>query len=250
LKTRFLGEVNTFFGNRFKTIKRVIYIIDRAKKTNDSKPLINLPNEIMKLIIESDDISDYLREVPRVIQFTTPLIQQQIESITNQTNSVRERAKLAFEFACDEIQHSFDSAACEVVTIGAEETIAKMEGICFAKSHVLASLLRGMHIPTGFCYQLKKDPKAGYALHGLNAIYLEETGWFRVDPRGNKEGIDSQFSIEVEQLAYPIDPSAGEVDYPGVYTEPLPEVIMAMQKSKDVQALFYNRPKAIESNKD
>ena len=153
---------------------------------------------------------------------------------------------MAFEFARDEIQHSFDSEASKVVSINAEETLKEKEGICFAKSHVLASLLRGMHIPTGFCYQRKNNPKAGYVLHGLNAIYLEDTGWFRVDPRGNKQGIDSQFSTEVEQLAYPIDTSKGEVDYPNVFAEPLPQVITAMQNSKNVDDLFYKRPKAVE----
>ena len=199
----------------------------------------------MELIIESDDLRDYLKELPPVIQFNTPLIQKEIKAITAQTDSKREQAKLAFEFARDEIQHSFDSETCTLVTINAEEAIEKKQGICFAKSHVLASLLRGMDIPTGFCYQRKNNPKAGFVTHGLNAIYLEDTGWFRVDPRGNKTGIDSQFTTDVEQLAYPIEPSKGEVDYPNVFTEPSPEVIAAMQNSENVQELFYNRPEAI-----
>lgn len=200
----------------------------------------------MELIIESNDMKDYLKEVPPVIQFDTPLIQKQIKTITSQTDSTRDRAKLAFEFVRDKIQHSFDSEACKLVTINAEEALEKREGICFAKAHVLASLLRGMDIPTGFCYQRKNNPKAGYVTHGLNAIYLEDTGWFRVDPRGNKPGIDSQFSTDEEQLAYPIDTTKGEVDYPNVFPEPLPQVIKAMQNSENVGELFYNRPEAME----
>ncbi|MDQ2864298.1 MAG: transglutaminase family protein [Bacteroidota bacterium] len=199
----------------------------------------------MELIIESDEMKDYLKEVPPVIQFDTPLIQKEIKAITSQTASLRERAKLAFEFARDEIRHSFDSAECKLVTINAEEAIEKKEGICFAKSHVLASLLRGMGIPTGFCYQRTNNPKAGFALHGLNAIYLDDTGWFRVDPRGNKPGIDSEFSTDTEKLAYSIDPSKGEVDYPNVFPEPLPNVITAMQNSANVAELFYNRPESL-----
>ena len=199
----------------------------------------------MKLIFESSDLKDYLNEVPPVIQFHTPLIQKEIKAITSQTDSLRACARLAFEFARDDIQHSFDSEACNLVTINAEETVEKKEGICFAKSHVLASLLRGMCIPTGFCYQLKYNPKAGYVMHGLNAIYLEDIGWFRVDPRGNKPGIDSRFSTDVEHLAYSIDTLKGEIDYPNVFTEPLPEVITAMENSKNVEELFYNRPKSM-----
>ena len=44
----------------------------------------------MELMIQSNDIKDYLKEVPPVIQFTTPLIQGQIKSITSQTNSLKE----------------------------------------------------------------------------------------------------------------------------------------------------------------
>src|SRR5690606_39523518 len=94
----------------------------------------------------------------------------------------------------------------EHITINAEDVLEHKEGICFAKSHLLATLLRGMGIPTGFCYQrvLRKGTiESGYALHGLNAVYLPDTGWFRLDPRGNKPGIDSQFSTDVEKLAYP-----------------------------------------------
>src|SRR5690625_2111179 len=175
----------------------------------------------MQLQIESKDIEDYLKPFPPVITFDTPLIRQQIDAIKAQTDSPKERAKTAFEISRDQIQHSFDKKQCKTVTISAEDTLEKKEGICFAKSHLLATLLRGMGIPTGFCYQLKNNPKAGYVLHGLNAIYLEDTGWFRVDPRGNKPGINAQFSIEKEQLAYPIDSSKGEIDYPNVFVEPL-----------------------------
>ena len=202
----------------------------------------------MQLQMESEDLNDYLKELPPVIQFNTPLIKEQIRSIESQTSSMKERAKIAFELARDEIKHSFDTKN-QVINIGAEETLENKEGICFAKSHLLASLLRGMGIPTGFCYQrvLRKGTiESGYALHGLNAIYFEDTGWFRVDPRGNKPGIDSQFSISEEKLAYPIREKLGEVDYPNVYTAPLVSVLKSMNDSKDCAELFYNRPEAIQ----
>lgn len=201
----------------------------------------------MKLIVESTKLSDYLKEVPPVIQFNTPLIQKKIAEIKSLSGSDKERAKIAFELARDGISHSFDTKY-QPVTISAEEALEQKEGICFAKSHVLATLLRGMGIPAGFCYQrvLRKGTvESGYALHGLNAVYFPDTGWFRVDPRGNKEGINSQFNIEEEQLAYPIRPELGEVDYPNVYAEPLPAVIQAMRDSKSCEELFYKRPEAI-----
>ncbi|MBW7890216.1 MAG: transglutaminase family protein [Chitinophagaceae bacterium] len=201
----------------------------------------------MELKILSDNIQDYLKEIPPFIRFDTPLVREKIREIESRAASKRERAKLAFETARDEIQHSFDTNN-KVITIGAEDALQKKEGICFAKSHLLATLLRGMGIPAGFCYQrvLRKGTvESGYALHGLNAVYLEDTGWFRVDPRGNKPGIDSQFSTDVEKLAYPIRESLGEKDYPEVYAAPLPSVLESMENSEDCHALFYNRPEAV-----
>lgn len=202
----------------------------------------------MKLQLESRNLEDYLREIPPVIQFDAPMVRQKIKEIESKATTKTEKAKLAFEVARDEIHHSFDTKY-EGVTINAEDVLEKKEGICFAKSHLLATLLRGMGIPAGFCYQrvLRKGTvESGYALHGLNAVYLDETGWFRLDPRGNKPGVDSQFSIHEEKLAYPIRTELGEVDYPNVYTKPLLSVIDAMKDSADSNELFYKRPEKIE----
>lgn len=201
----------------------------------------------MELKIESEHLQDYLKEVPSVIEFNTPLVQQQINDIKSHASTDEQRAKTAFEFVRDKITHSFDIQS-KTITISAEDTLSKGEGICFAKSHLLATLLRGMGIPAGFCYQrvLRKGTiDSGFALHGLIAAFLKDKGWFRLDPRGNKPGIDSQFSIETEKLAYPIRTALGEIDYPEVYVQPLPTVIKSMQESNDCLALFYNRPEMV-----
>ncbi|QAA82589.1 transglutaminase family protein [Aequorivita sp. H23M31] len=198
----------------------------------------------MKLQLESNQLEDYLQEIPPVVQFYTPLIQKKISEIKSRASNDHDRAKMAFETARDEIAHNFDTKS-DNITVNAEDVLNRKEGICFAKSHLLASLLRGMEIPAGFCYQkvLKKGTvESGYALHGLNAIYLPETGWFRVDPRGNKLGIDSQFSIEEEKLAYPIRPELGEIDYNIVLTKPLATVVHFMQESRNCEQLFNSRP--------
>jgi transglutaminase-like putative cysteine protease len=202
----------------------------------------------MELKLRSNERAEYLKPVPPVIAWGTPLVQKAMAEVMAQSDQAKERARLAFELARDGIAHSFDTKS-RTITIYTEDVLARKEGICFAKSHLLASLLRGMGIPAGFCYQrvLRKpdDPQSGHALHGLNAVYLEGPGWFRVDPRGNKPGVDSQFTIDHEQLAYPIRPELGEVDYPDLFPEPLPEVIQAMQGAADCQALFLERPEAL-----
>jgi len=201
----------------------------------------------MKLILESNDVNDYLGEIPPIVVFNTPLIQKRIKEIESRADSQKERAEIAFKIARDEIAHSFDIHG-KIVTINAEDILKTGEGICFAKAHLLATLLRGMGIPTGCCYQRvtrKGSVESGYALHGLNAVYLKETGWFRVDPRGNKQGVDSEFTTDKEMLAYKIHPELGEVDYPNVFTKPLPSVITSMKDSSDVDELFYKRPEAV-----
>ncbi|GAB1396798.1 MAG TPA: transglutaminase family protein [Saprospiraceae bacterium] len=201
----------------------------------------------MKLKPESEKLDDYLGSVLPFIVFETPLVKSKILEIKSITNNKALQAKIAFEFVRDNISHSFDTNS-SLITIGAEETIEKQEGICFAKSHLLASLLRGSGIPAGFCYQRvlrKATVESGYALHGLNALYLDGTGWFRVDPRGNKAGINSQFSTDEEKLAYPIREELGEVDYPDIFTKPLASVTKSMEESGDCHVLFYNRPEAL-----
>ena len=50
------------------------------------------------------------------------------------------------------------------------------EDICYPKGHLLTTLLRHYGIPTDICYQrltLLGDDSAGYAIHALNALYLE-----------------------------------------------------------------------------
>ncbi|MCO6461745.1 MAG: transglutaminase family protein [Saprospiraceae bacterium] len=201
----------------------------------------------MKLRIESDNLEDYLKAIPPVIQFDTPLVKNKIAEIKTAAGTAEERARLAFEIARDSVSHSFDSGN-QVISISAEDALMNGDGICFAKAHLLAALLRGMGIPAGFCYQrvLKKGTvESGYALHGLNALYLEGIGWFRVDPRGNKAGIDSQFNYATEQLAYPIRTELGEVDYPDVLVAPLPSVIESMRTSDNCRVLFDKRPESL-----
>ena len=47
--------------------------------------------------------------------------------------------------------------------------------------------------------------ETGYCIHALNTVYIASIDkWIRLDARGNKEGIDAEFSIEDEKLAFHI----------------------------------------------
>ncbi len=147
-----------------------------------------------------------------------------------------------FEFVRDQIQHSWDFKR-NPVTIKASDVLLHGTGYCYAKSHLLAALLRANGIPAGFCYQRLSfnDAGAPYCLHGLNAVYLPVHGWYRLDARGNKPGVTAEFNPPHEALAFRVrDPQ--ERDLPEIWSEPLPVVISAMEAFPDFAQLAQNLP--------
>lgn len=57
-----------------------------------------------------------------------------------------------FAFVRDEIRHSSDFKL-NPVTCKASDVLRHRTGFCYAKSHLLAALLRANGIPAGLCYQ-------------------------------------------------------------------------------------------------
>lgn len=154
-------------------------------------------------------------------------------------------AKIVYEYVRDNISHSSDIDSNRV-TYKASDVLKYKEGICYAKSHLLAAILRYLKIPTGFCYQkliLDDETKPMLFLHGLNALYLKSLKrWIRVDARGNKEGVNAEFSIEKEKLAFPVREEFGERDGYVIYTKPNKNVINALKNSKTLEELIENLP--------
>jgi transglutaminase-like putative cysteine protease len=155
-------------------------------------------------------------------------------------------ARQCFEWVRDEIQHSGDHCRTEV-TCRASEVLEHRTGFCYAKSHLLAALLRANNIPAGFCYQRLSVDGSGppFCLHGLNAVWLPEFGWYRIDSRGNKLGVAAEFTPPVERLAFPIQ-ITGEIDLPDVLAEPLPTVIDALLRHDRADVLAANLPDVTE----
>jgi hypothetical protein len=84
-------------------------------------------------------------------------------------------------------------------------------------------------------------------LHGLNAIFLTSLGqWIRVDPRGNKIGVNAQFLVEGEQLAFPVNPEHGEYLCEKVYANPLASVVDCLKSHTTVTAVLVNLPCSLE----
>lgn len=150
-------------------------------------------------------------------------------------------ARRCFEFVRDEIKHSWDHRLGPV-TCSASSVLEHGTGYCYAKSHLLAALLRAHSIPAGLVYQRLSVGESGppYCLHGLNAILLPDVGWYRVDARGNKSGIDAQFRPPIEQLAFGVKDL--EVDLPEIWPEPLPVVIRALTVFATIEEVMLNLP--------
>ncbi len=200
----------------------------------------------MHLITETENLADFLAPTP-IIDFYAPNIAARIAKIQGLARTREEQAAIAFDYTHQQIRHSFDSGDLSI-TVTASEVVSAGTGICFAKSHLLAALLRGLGIPTGFCYQRvmrRGSPESGYALHGLNAAYFPDCGWIRLDARGDRSDIHSEFNLSQERLAYHVDTPLGERDYPYVYRKPLTSVLESLYGSKDSRELFYRRPESL-----
>jgi transglutaminase-like putative cysteine protease len=194
----------------------------------------------MELIPESTNLKDYLEELD-VVNFSHPLIQKKMNELFHEAQSEIEKVKIAFEFVRDEISHSWDIQSTRV-TCKASEVLNYKEGICYAKANLLAALLRSQGIPTGFCYQrlmIFDTPDKGYSLHALNGVFLQSLNrWIRLDARGNKPGVQAEFSIDKEILAFPIQEEFDEKDFPIIFTKPNQKTISVLEEHTNALEMY------------
>ncbi len=151
-------------------------------------------------------------------------------------------ARRTFEWVRDNIEHSTDFGRSEV-TCRASEVLKVGTGFCYAKSHLLAALMRANGIPCGFCYQRLSMSGTGspYCLHGLNAVFMKQHGWYRIDARGNTDAIHAEFLPPQERLAFAISVE-GETDLLEIRPEPLPLVVDALCNADSAKSFAANLP--------
>lgn len=185
----------------------------------------------MELIQQDPELSAYL-VADEVIDHEHPVVRETAAALRALHPDVYAYARAAFAFVRDEIPHSSDTGDPRV-TWRASDALMRRTGICHAKAHALAALLRAESIPTALCYQKFE------VLHGLVAIRLpgDET-WHRQDPRGGVPGQEAEFSVGEERLAFLPDPEFNEVDSPVLYAVPHPEVLSAMRAARDSEELL------------
>ncbi|MFM9447918.1 transglutaminase domain-containing protein [Streptomyces acidiscabies] len=197
----------------------------------------------MELIQNTPDFSAYLA-ADEVIDHHHPVVRQTAARLAADVPDSYAYAEAAFVYVRDEIPHSQD-AQDPRVTWRASDVLERRTGICYAKAHALAALLRAEDIPTALCYQLLRDDDgSGHVVHGLVAVRFKGA-WHRQDPRGNKAGVDARFSLTGERLAWVPDAREGELDYQTLYAEPHPIVLEALRAAPDRATLWRTLPAAL-----
>lgn len=188
-------------------------------------------------------MKEYL-EASEYIDWQTPEIIALASKLAENKKTDTDIAKSCFEWVRDEIKHSWDYKM-NPVTYKASDVLKEGTGYCYAKSHLLAALLRANNIPAGLCYQRLSinDDGAPYSLHGLNAVYLKDFGWYKIDARGNKESVDAQFTPPQEQLAFPIN-DENEIDFPEILAKPVAVVVDVLINNNTIKDVFDDLPDA------
>jgi transglutaminase-like putative cysteine protease len=185
---------------------------------------------------------DAFLRATEIIDWQNPAVLAKSRELASGAANQTEIARRCFEWVRDAIQHSSDFRR-NPVTCVASDVLKERTGYCYAKSHLLAALLRANGIPAGFCYQRLSidDTGAPYSLHGLNAVHLPDFGWYRVDARGNKPGVNAQFNPPVEQLAFRLN-FPQERSFPEILPDPLAVVVDALRAHSRWDAMLANLP--------
>ncbi|MBP1548216.1 MAG: transglutaminase domain-containing protein [Clostridia bacterium] len=198
----------------------------------------------MKIILSTNNIEAYLK-ADDVIDHKSGIITELADSLWEKNGGGIGYIRAAYEFVRDNISHSADINE-DIITCTASEVLKAGHGICFAKAHLFAALLRCKGIPSGFCYQkliLDDETAPVLVYHGLNGVYIGELNkWIRLDPRGNKQGVNAQFSVEKEQLAFPVRPEMGEEDGFTVYPDPDSKILSKLRKNRTRTELWNDLP--------
>lgn len=185
---------------------------------------------------------DPFLEATDVVDFDQAEVAEQARALVGA--DVRATVERCFLFVRDDVAHSVDHRH-ETLTCAASEVLRARTGFCYAKSHLLVALLRANGVRSGFVYQrLRLDgPDSPFCLHGLVGVFLPEHGLHRIDPRGNRPGVDARFAPPREHLAFTHD-LPGEQLFPHVLAAPLPRVVEALRTGGSVSRLLEALPDA------
>jgi len=201
-------------------------------------------------VLRKSALQPFLAE-NKYVDFAAPILQSLAVELFDGVLDNKQKARSAYEFVRDKIPHSFDIGAT-VITARASDVLKHETGICHAKANLLAALLRSQGIPAGFCFQhltLMDDDSAGYCVHCFNAVLLDGR-WIKLDARGNKPGVNAQFSLDEPILAFPCRPEYNEYFWSGIYAMPHNETMRMLGQAKSLQDVIENIPDVVNEKPD
>jgi transglutaminase-like putative cysteine protease len=197
-------------------------------------------------LIRPVSVTPYLACSP-VISCTDPAVRNRARELIRGTSTEHEQIQCLYTYVRDAISHSVDAGQSQLI-LKTSQVMTAGHALCFIKSHLFVSLCRSIGIPAGLCYQRLKKEDGPYVLHGLASIWIDdEERWIRLDPRGNKPGVDAQFNPHGdEKIAFPEMEDSGEWLDPHIYPEPWDVVIHLFRVSPDVSS-FINASSQIQT---
>lgn len=220
-----------------------------------------LPGSMALPVPESGDLGRYLEDTI-TIDWQTPAVADCARRLLADAATPEAGIERIFRFVRDEIAHSFDRESGGAPAAGggpgpqrdvacrASEVLRIGHGLCHAKSHLLAALLRFAGHPTGFGYaRLVDEERPGrFVLHGFNAVFWAPTGrWVLLDARGDRAGIATECRLEPPfSLAYVPDQERGESLLPLLFRRPGRRVIETLERAPSLEALRRNLPDRLD----
>lgn len=197
--------------------------------------------------VETDELGRYLEDTI-TIDWQTPIMMETAKRLLDPTQPPESRVKKIFEFVRDEIEHSMDTPT-EAQTCRASEVLEEGTGLCYAKSHLFAGLLRYAGFPTGFCYVRTADAArpGKFVLHGFNAVYwASESIWIYLDARGDNAESQTEclFTAPWSLSAWP-DSEKGESFLPFIYKRPAKRILDLLERAPSLEAICRNLPDSI-----
>ena len=190
----------------------------------------------------------YLEET-RYVDYSSPNVRKLAKLLKDESEDEISLIKDTYHYVRDKTHHPWDIQD-KRVTVSASDVLREGVGICWAKSNLLAALLRANKIPSGFSYQrltLGDSPDTGYCIHGLNTVYISSLKkWIRLDARGNTEQIQAEFSLNEEKLAFKVEKD-GEIDYHDNHSAPDKKLMRILEENDDVlEMCLYHMPDSLE----
>ena len=220
------------------------FILKKTDALDKAFEILRVENKIINKL-------DLFLMEDKYIDFSSQNIKDKARELFDGVSSDEEKARIAFEFVRDEIPHTFDIDS-SIITAKASDVLKYKTGICHAKANLLAALLRYEGIPCGICFEhltLADDDSLGYCVHAYNAVYLNNC-WIKLDARGNKQGVNAQFSLDEPKLAYPPREQYDEYYWDGIYAHPQADTMKMLEKAKNTQDIMDNIPDYINEKPD